>query len=569
MKKFRFSVLLLSFIIFFSFSLGAQEDQRTQKTEAQKTNAQATGAEEDQKTNAQATGTQGAGTRASATESGLGCVGVECVGQEKSVAEEALALCFKTLPEQCQRVKNPKLTVCRESISSGFWAAAGTGIASSLTGCLKGILSGLIDSAHILGKAVIGTWGFLTDEVVRDEAGMAMSNLMEEISSDEGDEFLKELILSGLMEALDEFADCLNFEGRVKYFCEGGVQTTLGVVGFVWTKRKLSKAKYAVTDRIRLMRQGVRLNLTPRQKVKQKQALKEKLRGRSTIYADTLTPYQMSQLSRSQIKRRVDFGVFSDDLAAFMSKGQIRAIPVDKLAKTDTVKIAGTLGRLSNKQFRAMISKSDITGLPAFAIEQNIKRIPASRIGMFNNINGVPPNKLSVAQIRALSDAQMSGWDHINVTRWNPMKRRAFKSRQARYSQDAAEASAVVKPASAPKAKGKKVKKEAEAKAKAKEAKKAKKEAEAQARAEAKEAKKAKKEAEAQAKANESTSQSSAGGNASGSASGGGAGKAGSGGAGASTAGGQGAQGAGSSGMKRLREVEDRIKADQKKSGGG
>ena len=437
MKKFRFPVLLLSFIIFFSFSLGAQEGAGD--TAPNTPGAVATGVES-------VIGepyVRGENADAQATESGLGCVGVECIGQGKSVAEETSALCFKTLPEQCQKIKNPKLTVCYPIIdrSTGSClksepmvkSCVQTGLASTLKGCFRGILSGLKDSVYVIGKMAVGSYGLLTNEVVRDEAGMAISNLVAEISSSGGDEFLKELILSGLMETLDEFAKCLNFEGRVEYFCEAGVQIGAGYAGYRAAKWGVKGTAYRIGN------VANKVKLTPRQKVLQKRLLKEKLIiERGAIQANDLTPYQMSQLSRPQIKR-IDFTDFSDDLAAFMSVRQLRAIPVKELKKMDTIQIAGTLGRLSDKQFKAVISKPDINDLPSFVIEQNIKRIPASRIGMLNHINGVYPRKLSVAQIRALSDAQMRKWDHINFTRWKPMKRRAFKSRQTKYRQNTAE----------------------------------------------------------------------------------------------------------------------------------
>ena len=181
------------------------------------------------------------------TEAGSSCIGKECLNLEGVSSKEVKDLCLKSLPEHCQTggwISGKKIpdhySICspnEDSSAKGF---------SETLNCLKGLAYGiLLEPSLFVMEGSQFLWDFLTDEEAREESLNALNFLAEEIAGPEGDEVLKDILLSPAVEAKDRYLQCLNTEGRWEYICRRGGQVLTGVTAFhffrKWRKNRSLK----------------------------------------------------------------------------------------------------------------------------------------------------------------------------------------------------------------------------------------------------------------------------------------------------------------------------------------
>ena len=361
------------------------------------------------------------------TEATAPCSTPECStadGQPKDgTAGEVQALsqlsCMKSLPEHCHDIK-PKFTICDRTAES-WWSPA----TNTLLACGEGLLLGLVDSIHVVFQVIGGLLDFIFDKDARSEAMDVMSFLVEEMRGPYAGELAKDLLLSPILEEVDELVKCLNYRGRFEYFCEAGIQTYAGIKAV----KIGGRLKNSIVDAIDRRKLGAKPKLSVQQKWSERRELMSNF-GKK-VEAENLSPYQSARLTKRKVRNRLGVSGLTDDQAVLWGRKKLHNIPVNEIVKADIGKIAKTLARLSPKQFKAVIDSPSASLMPAHAIEANIARIPARRIAVLTNIGKVPAGKLKIAQIRQLNDRQIKSiMSQQNVHTLPASQRIAFYQRK-------------------------------------------------------------------------------------------------------------------------------------------
>ena len=367
----------------------------------------------------------------SKTEAGAPCFGEECLKQNGDF-RQMQKLCLKSLPDFCQEPARefPQYTICTPVVEGSF------GAGGVVTSCIDGILVGAIDSAHValqiakgLYKGIVNTGkSLLTDGGdVLVEALDVSSAFMEEISGPDGDEKLREILMTGMDDSVKEFSQCLNRRGMVEFFCEVGTQT------LVLTNVTAAglRTKYRIEDRLSLLRKGSpKVKLRPWQKLKQRRQLVEFLNNKQ-VPASQLTPYQWSLLKPQYIKNiKFNDSDLTSHTLSLLNKKQLKALPDDALRRVDAGNISKSLKHFSDRQFSILINNPKAKAWPALDLAKNMHRIPVNMFDKLENIAQVPLKHFSFQQISAMppqlvmSISQRGGLGSLSI-----VKRRAFNKR--------------------------------------------------------------------------------------------------------------------------------------------
>ena len=400
--------LLYIFLIFFSFSVGsAEEDLR----------GALRGAEQ------RLTGEGEVDANEAETEAQGGCTTPECSGFVTATTVEAAELCRSTLPAHCQQIKDIKMTACYSDQTD--WGQA-TGY--SIWSCLVGIVSGGADLVTGTGKVLSGTYNLAFDEEFREEALNTASFFFEQFSDSEK---FKELLSGPVLEQMDEFVGCLNYRGRWAYICEGGIQIIVPVYGYKTIKRFVGGRRN-------------KQKLSIRQKFEQRKELQELLSGTGYVDISNLSGYQLGRLKPKDMAR-MNISNFTDNIGSFLSNRQLRGIPASKMNNLDIHVNHRTLERLSNDQFRVVMSNRSVkvSELPINVIENNIKRIPAKEISRLFQLDRISPkafSQMSAPQIRNMSYRQVNDVTPEQVAKLSKRKKQTLKETREKRNKEAAEA---------------------------------------------------------------------------------------------------------------------------------
>ena len=207
------------------------------------------------------------------------------------------------------------------------------------------------------------------------------------------------------MEDIDEWVECLNYKGRWKYVCEGGIQL-IGSI-FAWdTFVLLPKWKLQAL----IGKRGNKERLSVRQKFKARRDLQTQLNTSGSVDISKLSPYQLGRL-KSKDMTKMNVSRLTDDIASLLSKRQLAAIPLSKIRQMPIANNGRTLSRLSDDQFRAVAATQDMSKMSFDMIEANIKRIRSADIPKLENLDQVSPTvfgQMSAAQIRGMSHRQVN-----------------------------------------------------------------------------------------------------------------------------------------------------------------
>ena len=184
----------------------------------------------------------------SQTESGS-CIGSGCAKSlpsfNRADFERVTQACLSSLPKYCEGIST-NLTKCAPDslaiLPDKYKHGHGDTYVDEAAACFSGLLVGLWDSVSFIGNALYSPYGFIMDKQYRDEALNSLSFYAEQMMTDPV-ETLNGLLVSPILEEIDEFASCLNWSGRWEYFCEAGVQTLTGFKVFQKAAKVAKKSK--------------------------------------------------------------------------------------------------------------------------------------------------------------------------------------------------------------------------------------------------------------------------------------------------------------------------------------
>ena len=329
----------------------------------------------------------------SETEAGASCVGKECLSLAGVSSEEVTNLCLKSLPEHCQSANLPllrkKYNICLGD--GGYFP-----VFSETLSCLHGGFEGLLIEPL---KIIKGTWDLVFDKETRDEALEALSFLSEEVSGEEGNKTLKDILFSPMVEAGDKFVQCLNYKGRFEYICRRGFQLAAGFYALNKVQ-KIRQAGKAVKEK----RQAYISTLSDKDKRLQQKELDDLLSSdkMGSVKIEKLTPYQISRLPQDGLQK-IDFSDLKNETADYLTRHQLNSIPVKFYKNKKANDLSYNLERLKDDKFRYFMDKGIINDLNESAIAQNLHRMPSHRIRELDNLPKIHP--LSVVKAR-----EKGGW---------------------------------------------------------------------------------------------------------------------------------------------------------------
>ena len=341
-------------------------------------------------------------------EASVPCTKIEClINQYPSHSlDQVQNICNQLLPDHCTDIRTEYTRCNTNNVAGGSLAQFGKASFQSIGTCIVGLADGLIDVLKTIISLGVGSYKFTVDEQYRNEALNSLSILLNDIQGGDALEEFKEILSSSLFEYFDEIASCLNGPGRVHYLCEflTEVITVLNVV---------DKAVYpakVLSNRVKLLKSGNRIRLSPREKLNLRADLKQMLRASNVLPISSVHPYQLRLLSRRQIRQKLKIDVTSRYNLDHLSTRQLRSINLTEVAKINPeIVTPEVISRLSRRQFRAWATPENIGKSPINILESNVSRIDSSlikNITQIERLDGRFLNSLSSRQLSSMSPAQ-------------------------------------------------------------------------------------------------------------------------------------------------------------------